>query len=189
MKKQSKLDQVAEAALDKKFDFSTASVGPKIEAKVAKVHGNFRIDEDVLSWLKADAHAKCIPYQTHMNSILRQVMNGSIAAATSVSPKEGSAWEGINTNFITWFEKHDKVQESKIDEMADLLKTFGTVFVEMTIETDEHSGIAKALKRRLQRFESTMRRGHTRFESPMLVAEGPAKAAPRTTKKVAAGTR
>lgn len=40
-----------------------------------KVNISVRLDLEILNWLKAEAKAKGLPYQTHLNSILIQAKN------------------------------------------------------------------------------------------------------------------
>ncbi len=61
--------------MKKEYDFSKAKVhrGPIVK-KANKVQKTFRLDEDVFEWLVHEGESKGIPYQTLMNSILRQIM-------------------------------------------------------------------------------------------------------------------
>ena len=42
-----------------------------------KVTVTSRLDPDVVDWLKEESQKKGLPYQTYMNSLLREAMNGS----------------------------------------------------------------------------------------------------------------
>ena len=61
--------------MKKEYDFSKAKVhkGPIVK-KANKIQKTFRLDEDVFDWLVHEGESKGIPYQTLMNSLLKQVM-------------------------------------------------------------------------------------------------------------------
>jgi uncharacterized protein (DUF4415 family) len=62
--------------MKKEYDFSKAKThkGP-ILPKGSKVQKTFRLDEDVFEWLVKEGKQLGIPYQTLMNSLLKQLMN------------------------------------------------------------------------------------------------------------------
>ncbi len=62
--------------MKKEYDFSKAKVhkGP-IASKGKKLQKTFRLDEDVFEWLVKEGKRRGIPYQTLMNSLLKQLMN------------------------------------------------------------------------------------------------------------------
>ncbi len=61
----------------KEYDFSKAKLhkGPIIKNKGGKLQKTFRLDEDVFEWLVSEGKRRGIPYQTLMNSLLKQLMN------------------------------------------------------------------------------------------------------------------
>lgn len=63
--------------MKKEYDFSKAKVhkGPIIRNKGNKLQKTFRLDEDVFEWLVKEGKRRGIPYQTLMNSLLKQLMN------------------------------------------------------------------------------------------------------------------
>ena len=64
--------------MKKEYDFSKAKVhkGPIVpKAQGTKVQKTFRLDEDVFEWLVTEGKRRGIPYQTMMNSLLKQLMN------------------------------------------------------------------------------------------------------------------
>jgi uncharacterized protein (DUF4415 family) len=64
--------------MKKEYDFSKAKLhkGPIVApAKGKKIQKTFRLDEDVFEWLVSEAKKTGIPYQTLMNSYLKQMMN------------------------------------------------------------------------------------------------------------------
>ncbi len=75
-----------EKRMKKGFNFEKAKpVGEKFkEAKIAKT---FRIDMDVFLWLRKEAEKTGIPYQTLMNSKLRESMNLPDRVETLVEKK------------------------------------------------------------------------------------------------------
>jgi len=63
-----------EKNMKKGFDFADAKpVGNKF--KGAKIVKTFRLDMDVFLWLRREAERTGIPYQTLLNSKLRESMN------------------------------------------------------------------------------------------------------------------
>lgn len=63
-----------EKSMKKGFDFEDAKpVGNKF--KGAKIVKTFRLDMDVFLWLRQEAERTGIPYQTLLNSKLRESMN------------------------------------------------------------------------------------------------------------------
>jgi uncharacterized protein (DUF4415 family) len=64
--------------MKKEYDFSKAKLhkGPIVK-KGNKVQKTFRLDEDVFEWLVHEGETRGIPYQTLMNSLLKQVMQGA----------------------------------------------------------------------------------------------------------------
>lgn len=63
----------------KEFNFKKAKrVGNRFEGANVKVTVTSRLDPDVVHWLRAESEKKGIPYQTLMNSILRESMAGSL---------------------------------------------------------------------------------------------------------------
>ena len=63
--------------MKKEYDFSKAKLhtGPIVSNKGNKIQKTFRLDEEVFEWLVKEGARRGIPYQTLMNSILRQSMN------------------------------------------------------------------------------------------------------------------
>jgi uncharacterized protein (DUF4415 family) len=62
--------------MKKEFNFKKAKkVGSKFKDAEVKVAVTTRIDPDVVSWLRDESDKKGIPYQTLINSILKQAMN------------------------------------------------------------------------------------------------------------------
>ena len=63
--------------MKKEYDFSKAKVhkGPIVK-KANKIQKTFRLDEDVFEWLVHEGEVKGVPYQTLMNSLLKQLMRG-----------------------------------------------------------------------------------------------------------------
>src|SRR5689334_10374828 len=61
--------------MKKEFNFSGAKrVGTRFKGKDVKVSVTARLDQDVVFWLRKESEAKGVPYQTFMNSILKQAM-------------------------------------------------------------------------------------------------------------------
>ena len=63
--------------MKKEYDFSKAKVhkGPIVGERGKKLQKTFRLDEDVFEWLVKEGKRRGIPYQTLMNSLLKQLMN------------------------------------------------------------------------------------------------------------------
>jgi uncharacterized protein (DUF4415 family) len=67
-------NRMKEKNMKKGFDFEDAKpVGNKF--KGAKIVKTFRLDMDVFLWLRQEAERTGIPYQTLLNSKLRESMN------------------------------------------------------------------------------------------------------------------
>ncbi len=66
--------------MKKEYDFSKAKLhkGPIAPSKGNKLQKTFRIDEDVFEWLVKEGERRGIPYQTLMNSVLKQAMNQEV---------------------------------------------------------------------------------------------------------------
>lgn len=62
--------------MKKEFNFKGAKQGARVSASETKVAISVRLDMDVMVWLKQEAERTAIPYQTLMNSILKQSMRG-----------------------------------------------------------------------------------------------------------------
>ena len=63
----------------KEFNFKKAKrVGDRFKGAEVKVTVTSRLDPDVLHWLREESEQKGIPYQTFLNSILKQAMRGSL---------------------------------------------------------------------------------------------------------------
>ncbi len=61
--------------MKKEFNFKGAKkVGDKFKNKDVKVAVTARIDQDVVYWLRKESEKLAIPYQTFMNSLLKQAM-------------------------------------------------------------------------------------------------------------------
>ena len=63
--------------MEKEYDFSKAKLhkGPIVPAKGSKVQKTFRLDADIFEWLVNEGEKRGIPYQTLMNSLLKQMKN------------------------------------------------------------------------------------------------------------------
>jgi uncharacterized protein (DUF4415 family) len=61
--------------MKKEFNFKDAKRGARLDPQNTKIAVTTRLDADVLAWLRAQAEKKSIPYQTLMNSILKEVMH------------------------------------------------------------------------------------------------------------------
>lgn len=57
------------------FNFKKGKRGAVV-AKDAKVMKSIRIDLDVLTWLQVEGERRGIPYQTLINSLLKEAMGG-----------------------------------------------------------------------------------------------------------------
>lgn len=65
--------------MKREFNFKKAKkVGDRFKGTDVKVTVTSRLDSDVVHWLRAESEKKGIPYQTFMNSILKQAMTGSL---------------------------------------------------------------------------------------------------------------
>jgi predicted DNA binding CopG/RHH family protein len=49
-----------------------------LEPATTKLSITVRLDMDIVSWLKTEADKKGLPYQTLMNSLLKEVMHGTL---------------------------------------------------------------------------------------------------------------
>ena len=49
-----------------------------LDPSTTKLSITARLDMDIVSWLKKEADKKGLPYQTLMNSILKEVMHGTL---------------------------------------------------------------------------------------------------------------
>lgn len=56
----------------KEFNFKGAKRGARVNPQETKVALSVRLDMDVVAWLKQESERTAIPYQTLMNSILKQ---------------------------------------------------------------------------------------------------------------------
>ncbi len=64
--------------MKQEFNFKKAKkVGSKFKNKDVKVSVTARLDPDIVSWLRTKSEELAIPYQTFMNSLLKQAMVGS----------------------------------------------------------------------------------------------------------------
>lgn len=64
--------------MKKEYDFSKAKVhkGPIVsQEKGNKIQKTFRLDAEVFEWLVEEGKRRGLPYQTMMNSLLKQIMN------------------------------------------------------------------------------------------------------------------
>jgi len=61
---------------------------PKVTPKVTKIMKTVRLDRDVLRWIQAEASARALPYQTMLNSMLREMMLLSNDGALHAKVKE-----------------------------------------------------------------------------------------------------
>lgn len=62
--------------MKKEYDFSKAKIhkGPIVPTRGNKIQKTFRLDQDVFEWLIREGKRRGIPYQTLMNSLLKQVI-------------------------------------------------------------------------------------------------------------------
>ena len=60
--------------MKKEFSFKGAKRGARLDPQNTKIAVTTRLDPDVLSWLREQAEKKGIPYQTLMNSLLKEAM-------------------------------------------------------------------------------------------------------------------
>ena len=49
-----------------------------LDPTTTKLSITARLDMDIVSWLKLEAEKKGLPYQTLMNSLLKEVMHGTL---------------------------------------------------------------------------------------------------------------
>ena len=63
-----------ENSMKNEFKFKGAKRGARLDPQSTKIAVTSRLDPDVLSWLREQAEKKGIPYQTLMNSILKEAM-------------------------------------------------------------------------------------------------------------------
>ena len=59
---------------EKEFNFKSAKRRARLPPEGTKVAVTVRLDHPVLLWLRSEAEAKGIPYQTFMNSLLTEAM-------------------------------------------------------------------------------------------------------------------
>lgn len=63
--------------MKKEFNFKKAKrVGARFKDSEVKVAVTTRIDPDIVLWLRKESEIKGIPYQTLINSLLKQAMHG-----------------------------------------------------------------------------------------------------------------
>jgi len=68
-----------EKNMKKEFNFKKAKkVADRFKNTDIKVTVTSRLDPDVVYWLRKESEQKGVPYQTIMNSILKQAMAGSL---------------------------------------------------------------------------------------------------------------
>lgn len=66
--------------MKKEFNFKKSKkVGNRFKNSEVKLTVTTRLDSDVVNWLRVEADKKGLPYQTFMNSILKQAMVGGLA--------------------------------------------------------------------------------------------------------------
>ncbi len=62
--------------MKKEFNFKGAKqVGDRFKDQDVKVAVTARLDQDIVFWLKKESENLGLPYQTFMNSVLKQAMN------------------------------------------------------------------------------------------------------------------
>jgi predicted DNA binding CopG/RHH family protein len=61
--------------MKKEFNFKGAKRGRRVDPDAAKVAITVRLDLPILTWLRTEAEKKAIPYQTLLNSVLKQAMH------------------------------------------------------------------------------------------------------------------
>ncbi len=67
------------------FNFKKAQkVGDRFKGKEVKVTVTSRLDPDVVNWLRMESERQGVPYQTIMNSILKQAMSGSLTTVETL---------------------------------------------------------------------------------------------------------
>jgi predicted DNA binding CopG/RHH family protein len=59
---------------EKEFNFKEAKRGARLSSEGTKIAVTVRLDHPVLLWLRQEAEAKGIPYQTYLNSLLTEAM-------------------------------------------------------------------------------------------------------------------
>ena len=65
--------------MKKEFNFKKSKqVGDRFKNKETKVSVTVRLDADILLWLRERAEQQGVPYQTLINSFLKQGMNNSV---------------------------------------------------------------------------------------------------------------
>ncbi len=76
--------------MKKEYDFTKAKVhkGPIVTNKGNKIQKTFRLDEDVFEWLVKEGKRRGIPYQTLMNSLLKQTMSQEVSLIERVERLE-----------------------------------------------------------------------------------------------------
>lgn len=62
--------------MKKEFNFKGAKRGARINPETTKVSVTARLDVDVLTWLRQESEKRGMPYQTLLNSILKEAMTG-----------------------------------------------------------------------------------------------------------------
>jgi predicted DNA binding CopG/RHH family protein len=55
-----------------------------IDPATTKLSITARLDMDIVSWLRKEADKKGLPYQTLMNSILKEVMQGTLLSEATL---------------------------------------------------------------------------------------------------------
>jgi uncharacterized protein (DUF4415 family) len=63
--------------MKKEFNFEGAKKGARVNPSKTKIVITARLDMDVIMWLKQEAEKRGLPYQTLMNSILKDQANGN----------------------------------------------------------------------------------------------------------------
>jgi uncharacterized protein (DUF4415 family) len=66
--------------MKKEYNFSKMKVkhrGPLVDPKQAKVTKTIKLDLDILGWLLREAEKRRMPYQTLINSLLKDCMDRS----------------------------------------------------------------------------------------------------------------
>ena len=62
--------------MKKEFNFKGAKRGARVNPETTKVSVTARLDMDVLNWLRKESERRGMPYQTLLNSILKEAMTG-----------------------------------------------------------------------------------------------------------------
>lgn len=62
--------------MKKEFNFKGAKRGARVDSSTTKVSVTARIDMDIVSWLRQESEKRGMPYQTLLNSILKEAMTG-----------------------------------------------------------------------------------------------------------------